>query len=233
MLLQCYTWAHKVLLQCCPPPYVSLYYFSAKHELIYYFSVICEFIKCYFNVTRELITCYFPATHDLMLLQCYTRASVLYVNSIVTSVLYVSSKVLLQCYMWEYNMLLQCYAWANNMLLMDKYLTANQTFIRIFDMQESESKVQYSTVQYSTHREGIWCGSGDIGPLFLKLSTRWWVITFTIRLASLPRGKGRRLPPNGRLRRSCSRSGRLVAQKTLFLLPEAQQRCFILTARSQ
>jgi len=57
-----------MLLQCFPPPYVSLYYFSAKRELIYYFSVLCAFIKCYFSVTRELITCYFIATRELMLL---------------------------------------------------------------------------------------------------------------------------------------------------------------------
>ena len=38
-------------------------------------------------------------------------------------------------------MLLQWYAGTNNMLLMYKYLTANQTSICIFDIQESESKV--------------------------------------------------------------------------------------------
>jgi len=38
-------------------------------------------------------------------------------------------------------MLLQWYAGTNNMLLMDRYVTANQTFICIFDIQKSESKV--------------------------------------------------------------------------------------------
>ena len=122
--------------------YVSIHYLSAKRELIYYFSVI-----------RELITRYVSATRELMLLPRYTWAH----------------DVLFQWYTWARDMLLQCYTWANNMLLMDEYLTANQAFICILDIQESESKLHTGKacgveVEIYVHSFLNWVLDGEWSP---------------------------------------------------------------------
>jgi hypothetical protein len=71
--------------------------------------------------------------------------------------------------------------------------------------------------------EGLW-GSGDIGPPFSTLGTRWrWVVSFTLR-PLYPRGKGPMFSLCGRLAGHQSRYGRYGKENIFLPLPGIEPR---------